>query len=463
MTISKRSIGRPAVVGARAWAGLRGRDQLAATSIPLMANAAITSAMGVVFWVVAGRLYPASRVGADAALVSAMMLLSLVSQLNLSMGIPRLLPQIRSRRWRPVLATYATTAGLGLIVATCFVVLAPRIPGLAFLRHDVALGVALITAVVAWNVFVLEDAVLTASRWAAVVPFENGAFGALKIVLLVVLAGRFGAHGIFAAWVIAMVLTIVPVNALVFSKVLPSGERAPEGSDLDATTMLPLGEVATVLPISNVALIARYVAADYGSALLSQGGNMILPLLVIAVLGAEANAYFFIAYLIATSVAGLTLALSTSLVVEGAHDESALPALARRTLHRYMTLVVPAVVLMIAGAGLILAPFGPDYPSRASGVLRLLLAGTLPQGLVTLYLGVERVRARATRVLAIQAVTVASVTVGAVVGMRTLGLNGVGLAWLASQLVVALLVVRPLKEALSERILVRGTSAEKCG
>jgi len=40
-----------------------------------------------------------------------MMLLSVISQLDLAMGISRLLPQVRDRRWRPVLGTYvAATA-----------------------------------------------------------------------------------------------------------------------------------------------------------------------------------------------------------------------------------------------------------------------------------------------------------------------------------------------------------------
>ena len=65
----------------------------------------------MVFWAVASRTYSARQLGESAALISAMMLLSVISQLNLAMGISRLLPQVRHHRWRGVVAAYGATAG----------------------------------------------------------------------------------------------------------------------------------------------------------------------------------------------------------------------------------------------------------------------------------------------------------------------------------------------------------------
>lgn len=399
---------------------------LATSAWALMANTVTTAALGVVFWAGASRLYSPRQLGEDAALISAMILLSTVAQLNLSMGIPRLLPQVRQRRWRPVLAAYTVTAALGTAVTTGFVVLVPRASeGFAFLHHDPALGLALVGAVVLWNIFALQDAVLTSARWAIAVPVANGLFGLLKVALMVWLARGFNAHGVFVAWLVAMVLLLLPVNGLIFGWVLPSRRR---GQEEPLATSLPLGDRRGVV---------RYLATDYGAALLSQGSTALLPLLVIGVLGGAENGYFYTAFLITSAVGALAHSLSTSLVVEGAYDEADLMSLARRSVARYAKIVAPAVAVAIVGAPLLLAPFGAGYADHGTTLLRLLLAGTFPQALITMYLGVERVRARVNRILAAEAATVVMIITGALLGMRWHGLVGLGWAWLVAQTIVA--------------------------
>lgn len=409
------------------------REPLAVTALALMVNTATTSALGVVFWAVASRLYPPQQLGEDAALVSAMILLSTVSQLNLGMGIPRLLPQVQHRRWRPVLGAYGLTAVVGSIVAVGFVTIVPRISdGFAFLGDDPTLRAALVAAVVLWNLFALQDAVLTSARWAAVIPVENGLFGLLKIVAMVWFVNGVVGHGVFFAWLLAMALLLAPVNGLIFSRVLSS----PRGRSV--------GPLPTVVPLGERAVVTRYLVTDYIAALFSQGSTALLPLLVVSVLGKADNAYFYITFLIVCAAGALAQSLSISLVVEGAHDEADLSSLARRSAQRYVKLVVPAVALAIMAAPMLLRPFGGAYVTNGTTLLRLLLAGTVPQAVVVLYLGVERVRARVSRVLAAEAATLVLVSGGAIVGMRSYGLTGLGLAWLVAQVGVAAVVAPKL-------------------
>ncbi|MDQ3897386.1 MAG: hypothetical protein M3326_09135 [Actinomycetota bacterium] len=414
-------------------------DPLASTAWALMANTVVTSVLGMAFWAGASRFYSAGELGESAALISAMMLLSVVSQLNLAMGISRLLPQVRRERWRPVTAAYGVSAGVGLLVTAAFAVLAPRVSSsFDFLGRDALLAVALVVAVVLWNVFALQDAVLTAARWAAAVPVENGLFGLLKIGLMVALAHSFGGLGIFWAWVLAMAIMLVPVNGLIFGKVLPGAGGSPGRR----------GEETTVLPLHDRARVTRYLAVDYAAALLNQGYTALLPLLVVAVLGGDANAYFYIAFVIAGAVRAVAQSMSTSLVVEGAHHESRLASLARLSVVRYVKYALPATAVLVVGAPLLLLPFGPAYVDRGTTLLRLLLVATVPQAATALYLGVERVRARVSRVLAVEAAIVVLVTVGAMAGMHGYGLNGVGVAWLAAQSAVAAVAVPALARAL---------------
>ena len=413
-----------------------GADALSTTAIALMVTTVTTSGLGVLFWAGASRLYSADRLGVGAGVISAMMLLSIVSQLNLGMGITRLLPQVSERRWRPVLGAYALTAVVGLVVTAVFLVVAPRLVGsFGFLLDDLRLGVALVVAVILWNIFALQDAVLTSARWAIALPVENGLFGALKIAFMVAFAHSiFSAHGIFVAWLLAMALMLVPVNLLIFRKVLPT------------TTRRRLDPMATVLPLENRAQVARYLASDYVAALLSQGYIALLPLLVVAVLGSAANAYFYVAFLIAGAAGELARGLSTSLIVEGAHDEADLPFLVRRSARFYLTILLPGIAVMVIGAPLLLWPFGSAYVAEGTALLRILLLGTIPQAVITLYLGVERVRANMSRIVAVEAAIVAMVTIGGVLAMQRRGLIGMGMCWFLAHLIVAISVVPALRK-----------------
>jgi O-antigen/teichoic acid export membrane protein len=420
---------------------------LAVTASALIANTAITSALGMVFWIMASRVYSPADLGGNAALISVMMLLSVVSQLDLAMGISRLLPQVRERRWRQVLAAYSVTAIAALLVGGGFVIVAPRLlASFAFLGHDPLLGVALVVSVVLWNVFALQDAVLTSARWATAVPVENGIFGLIKIALMLLLAHSFAGHGVFIAWLLAMAVMLVPVNALIFLKVLVS--PAPPGE-----------KQRTTLSIDDRGGVTRFLAMDYVAALLNQGYTALLPLLVVTVLGRDANAYFYIAFVIAGAVRAVAQSMSTSLVVEGAHNESELGTLARLSVMRYVKFVVPATAALTVGSHLLLIPFGSSYVRHGAALLELLLVATVPQAVITLYIGIERVRTRVSRVLAIETTIVILVTIGGALSMRSYGLVGLGVIWLAAHVLVATLVVSKLWRVCMESAPTEGTAA----
>ncbi|MDQ1417013.1 MAG: hypothetical protein QOF81_2626 [Acidimicrobiaceae bacterium] len=432
------------------------RDHLATTAWALMANTGVTSLLGLVFWAVASAIYTPAELGASAALISAMMLLSVISQLDLAMGISRLLPQFFTRRWRPVLGAYGVAAAVGAGVTAAFVLVAPRLfPAFDFLTHFGALGLLLILAVVLWNIFALQDAVLASARWAAVIPLENGVFGVLKIGLMVVLAHRVGGQGIFVGWVIAMGITLVPVNSLIFAKVLRSRRsRIDPSPPENAAPVSPVSPVSvspspvnpsavdpvSVLPISNRAGVARYLAADYAAGLLNQGYTAVLPLLVLAVLGRGPNGYFYIVFMVSGAVRAIAQSMSTSLVIEGSHHEARVASMARLSVVRFAKYALPGIVALGLGANLLLKPFGAAYEHNGATLLRLFLVAALPHAVITIYLSLERVQARVNRVLAVEALIVVLVTVGAVVGMRRYGLVGVGVAWLAAHTVVAAIV-----------------------
>ncbi|MGW5668403.1 lipopolysaccharide biosynthesis protein [Micromonospora sp. NPDC003776] len=408
------------------------RDPLNGNVYALMLNTAVSSLLGIGYWALAARLYSPAELGLGAAMVSTMTFLSNLAQLNLNGALARFLPAAAGHGSRLVGYAYLVTCLAALALSTGFLLLAPRIAGrLDFLDGTPLLAVAFALSVAGWCVFTLQDSVLTALRGVVWVPVENTAFGLAKIALLVLLAGAVPSLGIFISWNLAVVAALIPVNVLVFRRLLPrQRERGAEAA----------------LPGRRV--LARFVALDYVGYLFMQAGTNALPLIVTARLGAEANGVFYVAWLLGGSLELVAYHFGTSLTVEAAADESRLAVYGRQVLRRGLFLFAPAVVLLCLSAPLLLTLFGSDYASTGADTLRLFALAVLPKLVVTVFVAASRVQRRVGRIIAVHATTSTLVVSLALVAMPQIGVVGVGVAYLAGQLVVMGVVLPSLTRLL---------------
>src|SRR5579862_3719125 len=79
-------------------------DSLVRNSFFIMAVTVVTSALGFVFWLVAARRFSAGAVGLSAALVSAMTVVSLLSNLGINTALVQMLPgRETGREWSATL------------------------------------------------------------------------------------------------------------------------------------------------------------------------------------------------------------------------------------------------------------------------------------------------------------------------------------------------------------------------
>jgi O-antigen/teichoic acid export membrane protein len=400
-------------------------DPLFRSAYALILSTLATGVLGIAYWVVAARGYPPRALGEASAAISAMLMLSNFAQLNLFYGLTRFVPRAGARTGALVGWAYAASATAALVLATGFVLLAPMIaPGLAFLRRGVGAEAAFVLAVALWGVFALQDGVLTALRQASWVPIENALFGLAKLALLVAFAPVLVDEGIFASWTIPVLLTVVPVNLLVFRRLIPAHRRA-HGD----------GGAFQVWDVS------RFVAVDYASALLSQSYTGALPLIIVALLGAEANATFYVAYAFVAALDLVSVNLATSLIVEGSHAELRLREYTRRVLRRSALILLPVVVLFLLAAPYLPRLLGDAYADATPTVLQLLVLGSLPRMLNIVYMSTKRVERRVHRVVVVQAATSAAILSLTFALAPSLGVEGVALAWACGHLAVALTLV----------------------
>jgi O-antigen/teichoic acid export membrane protein len=402
-------------------------DQLYRTGYFLIIGTGVTSVLGVAFWALAARTYPADEVGLNAAAISAMTLVSGVCSLGLSPVLVRYLPIAGTATRRLITSTYAITGALSLVVGAV-VALTSDIwsPSLSFLGSGSWLvGFTLATA--ALTIFTLQDSVLTGLRSAHWIAVENSFFSLSKLGLLAALPVLLPAAGPFLAWNAPLLPAIVLVNYLIFRRLLPA--HSSVGS-LERRT------------------VYRMAAGNYAGNLFALAGNLYLPVLVADLTTAADTAYFYIPWLFSLSLQLIALNMMTSLTVEAALDMPAMRQLTRRALAQSMRLVLPIVAVTLVAAPWALEVFGQDYAEEGTALLRWLAIGAIPAAFVSLGISVARIKHRALGVIAAQGAHAVAVIGLSAVLLPDLGIVAVGVVWTAAQTLLALLmmatILRPL-------------------
>ncbi len=108
-------------------------------------------------------------------------------------------------------------------------------------------------------------------------------------------------------------------------------------------------------------------------------------------------------------------------------------------------LLAGAVLVIVAGAPLILGVFGPAYAEHGTTVLRLMALCALPVAVINVVIQMARVRRALPWMIGVRVASSAMVITLVAVLLPRYGLTGVGVAWLIAEYVLAaglLLVLR---------------------
>jgi O-antigen/teichoic acid export membrane protein len=400
-------------------------DPLFRNAYALIGSTAVTTGLGLGYWVLAARVYTPADVGRGSALISVMLLLAGVAQLNLMPALTRFLPRAGAATGGLVARAYLLGAVVGVVVGGGFAAAtAWRWPGSALgelLAGRAWLAPLFAVSVATWAVFTLQDSVLTGLRRAVWVPVDNAAYGVAKIVLLVALAAALPGLGVFVSWAVPAMVSIAVVTGIVFRRAVPAHVRET---------------VAVAEPV-DARRIRRFVAGDYAGALFELAATRLLPLVVVAQAGAEAAGYFYVVWVIGTAMELVLHNFGASLTVEGALSQERLAAMVASVARRAAVLLVPVTLVALAAAETVLRVFGAGYAANGAGLLRLLALALLPRLVVVLVLTVARVRGRIGQVVVLQAAFAVLVVGLSLALVGPLGITGVGVAYLVASVAVA--------------------------
>lgn len=402
------------------------RDPLYRNGYALVFSSTATSALGIFYWLLAAHLYPAETIGVNAGLLSALNFLASFAQLNLLNALNRFLPTAGSATKRLIVGAYFTSMAVALVGALLFLVGLPWwAPALGMLRDHWWLTLTFVGGVMVYCIFALQDGVLVGLRQATWVPVENLAFAVAKLLLLALSVTFFGDYGIYASWLLPMALVLLPVNWLIFRRLLPNHLAATQGQTA------PL----------QAADVVRYVAGDYFGSLIWTATICLMPLLVLHRAGATANGYYYMAWTITYALYLISRNMGMSLVTEAALAPTQLLTLSYRTLSQSFRLLTPLVLLLTVGAPWLLRFFGADYAAEATTLLRLLILSTLPGIVTTVYMAMVRSQRRLKALIIVNFTLCLAVLTISYLFLDRYGTVAVGWAWLISQSVVALVLL----------------------
>jgi O-antigen/teichoic acid export membrane protein len=401
----------------------------------LIANTAGTSIIGVGYWAAAARLYGPEALGRATALISALMLVATLSQLNLSSTLIRFLPRLGARSaGRLINYSYLVSMVAALAGGVIFVVVAPRLSSQwDYLGDSYFLSGLFILAVVVWELFTLQDAALVGLQRAGAIPVENLVYGLLKLILLVGGAVLLGSTDILPSWIAPLIFLIPIINWLMFRRYLR--ERHPD----DRVTGLRLRH------------LTRFASVDYAGLLFSQIAGNFIPLLVMSTLGATANGSFYIAGIITSGAITVGLNFSTGLMVEGSASPERLAQLTRGVLRRCVLTMVPGTIVLVLAARLIARLYGAGDATHTALLLQLLAFSLFPCSIYGMACSLDRIAGKPSRAALTQLALAALSLGGSWLVLHRYGVAGVAVASVGADVVVALIRVPTIVAAIRPR------------
>ena len=413
------------------------KSPLVLNGYALVFSSGATSVLGVVYWIVAARLYSEQAVGLSSAMLAAMFFLANVSQFNLVDALNRFVPSAGRSTARLVLTAYLVSIVMAVGASVIFL-LGIRIwtPSLSVLSSSPAAALWFVFATVSWCLFALQDSVLIGLRQSKWVPLENILYAAAKIGLIVLFATTFPAQGVFISWTAPLWVLILPVNGLIFLRLIPAHVRAT-------------GQRSQAVPKD----IIRFIAGDYLSSLVWMATVTLLPIMILERVGASSSAYFYLSWNIAYTLYLISLNMGMSLVTEGVRDADKLNLYSFQVLRQTLRLMVPIVALVFVGAPYILRLYGESYAAEGVTLLRLLSLSALPYVVIAIYLSMARVKRDVLAIFFVLSGLSVLVLGLTHIFLGVYGITGIGLAWLLAQsAVMIVLLVTQLRRIWSPQV-----------
>ncbi|MEV4344630.1 sugar transporter [Actinoplanes sp. NPDC049596] len=398
------------------------RDSLARNSVLIMGSTVGTAGLGYLYWLLAARQLPQPAIGTATALISVATVVSMVSNLGIGHMFIQRLPGAGRAAWSRIVS-----AGLAVGCASTF--LASFVAAALLSAADANFGflasaegsAALIATAVALTASTLLDYVFIAHRASHGMLGRNLGVAGGKVVTLAALtgAGVGGSGAVLLAWTLPS-LVVTAYTLVVSLTRLQPGARL-RGAGIGAE----LGHV-------------RRSATGHHLINLAQAGpSALLPVLVTARLGAEANGHFYVAWMTASMLFMVSPAVASAMYAERSNQAAA--GLPRAALVVLTVIGLPALALF-TGGDLILGLFSAGYAAEGELLLRILVLAAVPDAITNLAVAHWRSLGEYRRCLRLNLLMATTCLALTWLWLPGSGIEGAGIAWLVGQSAGAVVV-----------------------
>lgn len=371
----------------------------------------LSASIGLIFWQVAARYYPASYVGSAIALMSSLGLVVTLSRLGFDFSLIRFMP-LKDRN--AVFSTCLTITALSSIIFSCFYLASVDVisPSISFIKEY-----SLIFVLFAF----LSSVTMTTGN--TFLSFKKGKFylaqnilDALRIPVLIPLS-VFGPMGIFLSLGLSTLLASFVASYFIFRTLKLKFEFS----------------------LDFLRETSRLSTTNYISDLLLESPTLILPLMILNMLGAEEVAQYFIAISIGNIILLVPVAVSLSFFVEGSHGLSMNREFLKALAFIY-ALLLPAVIFIYFFGGLILQLFGEVY-LQSLELLRIYSLSSFFIVIHLMFIPILNVKLMVVQNIELSLFRFVTVLALSYVFISKFGLIGVGYAWMASHIILCLAIV----------------------
>ena len=381
----------------------------------LVAKLGATAGIGLAYWAVATRLFPAADIGLAAAAASTALLLASVGGLGIPLLILAELETINASERRAVFTTGMVIAGVVvLILAIATMAFSPFLgKSLKLIGADPVTASLFVGGSVATVAgLTLDNAAIGLHR--GVAQLWRGTLSSvlkLAIVGLLVIASTRTSAGLIFAWAFATVVSLVVCFPMLRLEPTP----ADEGK---LNHRLALARRYGVLSLKHHVLNLSISSISY-----------IVPLIAVLLISPQQMAYFSTALLLSSTVMIIPYLLALSLFAESSGDPGLLHRHVRQTLPLGLAMCGALVIAVEIAAPLVLRIFGPAYAANGTTVLRILILVGPAYVIKDHYVAIRRAQGRLGHAAKVMAAGTSAEAIGAVLGGIAGGMVGLSIGW----------------------------------
>ncbi len=396
-------------------------DPLSKNALFLIAGSITGMVSGFIFWIAIARLYDTNDVGVASALISSTAMITGLSSFGFDFALIKYLA-LEDNKSKLINTCISISIISASILSLLFIVgIKIWSPNLIFLHGNLMIGfIFIFITSINSAINIIITGVFVGSR------SSNYSFYINNITFLRIFVCPFlvamGALGIYLSCYISAIISILFGFYLL--------------------TRIHINYIPSfVLDKPSAQKIFHYSLYNYAAKMLESLPIFVFSILIINLLGADMNAYFYIAYSISAIFIIIPSSVSNSFITECSYFPEKFKDNFKKSVLITLKPLALLIIIIILFGRYILTLFGEQYSEYSYMTLVLLAFASIPVSINYFIISIKRIRNEMTSVIMIFGLIALISILTSYVLMIDFGINGVGVAWFIGNSLVAFLLL----------------------